>query len=736
MFEKITEAEINERSMANVSTTPNRPTAFGESRLDAQALKLRFDRLSRYLAGRLNEIFTGISDGNLAKSVKIVEEKDGKTIEYSLAEFILRMIKGDLTQINVKVPEGTQRLDVICNQVLRWQNEIQTGDFADETVVVEGVSIRQFYEEFKKLEETGQGKPGEPGKSAYDYAVEGGYQGTEEEFAKKLATEYPSKVSQLENDEKYITASGAPVQTVNDKTGDVELSASDVGARPNTWMPSYSDVNADKAGTAQSLVGGHNTSTESHNDLRLELQRLAGIISDVLDSDDVTLDEMHEIVAVIKANTTIIEAITTGKVNVSDIIDNLTTNVKDKPLSAAQGVALKALIDALGTGKLDASELSNAINTALAQAKASGKFDGADGKTPYIQNGYWYINGVNQNVKAQGDKGTSVTVSNVSESTASGGTNVVTFSDGKTLGVKNGKDYVLTEADRNQIAAIVLEMLGGEPIFGYIDENKNIVLKGNLAEDTYSVKYEMEDEDGNISYIEIGDLVLDNTATYTVTTPTLTNCRFDGSATAIKGQGYEATITAYDGYELSTLNATMEGGGTITANKATGKISTDKVTGDIVITAVAEEKQAAEPITENITVTKEMSIVVGTGADRPNTQSYCATPHIDVSDIPKPCVISLKQTRWAYLNASDTGYIRFYIADKNGTKLASDYTHSSKVPSGVTMECNGADNKGYDDITVTVTSDNVGTLRFAGWYVYDGTGSASDPIVTLTYTPK
>lgn len=383
MFEKITEAEINERSMANVSTTPNRPTAFGESKMDAQALKLRFDRLSRYLAGRLNEIFTGISDGNLAKSVKIVEEKDGKTIEYSLAEFILRMIKGDLTQINVKVPEGTQRLDVICNQVLRWQNEIKTGDFADETVVVQGVTIRQFYEEFKKLEETGQGKPGEPGKSAYDYAVEGGYQGTEEEFTKKLATEYPSKVSQLENDEEYITASGAPVQTVNGKTGDVELSASDVGARPNTWMPSYSDVNADKAGTAQSLVSGHNTSTDSHNDIRLLIQGLSDRINAVLDSDDTTLDELSEIVAYIKSNKTLIESVTTSKVNVADIIDNLTTNVKDKPLSAAQGVALKSLIDALQSGKLNASELSTAINTALAQAKASGKFDGKDGKTAY-----------------------------------------------------------------------------------------------------------------------------------------------------------------------------------------------------------------------------------------------------------------------------------------------------------------------------------------------------------------
>ena len=34
-----------------------------------------------------------------------------------------------------------------------------------------------------------------------------------------------------------------------------------------------------------------------------------------------------------------------GKVSVADIIDNLTTNVTNKPLSAAQGVALKALID-------------------------------------------------------------------------------------------------------------------------------------------------------------------------------------------------------------------------------------------------------------------------------------------------------------------------------------------------------------------------------------------------------
>ena len=105
-----------------------------------------------------------------------------------------------------------------------------------------------------------------------------------------------------------------------------------------------------------------------------------------------------------------IDAITTSKINVSDIIDNLTTNVSNKPLSSAQGVVLKGLIETVSnslsgyqpkgdyalkseipdiSGKLDSSALPTAINTALAQAKASGEFDGADGKTPVKGTDYY-----------------------------------------------------------------------------------------------------------------------------------------------------------------------------------------------------------------------------------------------------------------------------------------------------------------------------------------------------------
>ena len=181
---------------------------------------------------------------------------------------------------------------------------------------------------------------------------------------------------------------------INNKTlaNDINLTASDIGALPDTYIPpnqTAQQVGADPVGTAASAVSQHNTDATSHNDLRLALKGLTDRINAALDSDDTTLDQMSEVVAYIKSNKSLIDAITTSKVNVSDIVNNLTTNVSNKPLSAAQGVVIKTLIDALRNDKLDAAELTNAVNTALAQAKASGEFDGANGHTPVKGTDYW-----------------------------------------------------------------------------------------------------------------------------------------------------------------------------------------------------------------------------------------------------------------------------------------------------------------------------------------------------------
>ena len=143
--------------------------------------------------------------------------------------------------------------------------------------------------------------------------------------------------------------------------------------------------------TSESKVTAHNTGTDTHSDIRLLIQGLTDRLDALADSDDTTLDQLSEVVAYIKSNRDLISSITTDKVSVADIVDNLTTNVANKPLSAAQGAVIKTLIDALRNDKLDAAELTNAINTALAQAKASGDFDGAGGKSAYqyaVEGGY------------------------------------------------------------------------------------------------------------------------------------------------------------------------------------------------------------------------------------------------------------------------------------------------------------------------------------------------------------
>lgn len=116
----------------------------------------------------------------------------------------------------------------------------------------------------------------------------------------------------------------------------------DVTALVTEVQDQLDNITAESLGA---LTTEHNTATDAHNDIRLLIEDLATRLAAIADSDDTTLDQLSEIVAYIKSNKDLIDAITTNKVSVADIVDNLTTNVVNKPLSAAQGVVLKAMIE-------------------------------------------------------------------------------------------------------------------------------------------------------------------------------------------------------------------------------------------------------------------------------------------------------------------------------------------------------------------------------------------------------
>ena len=114
--------------------------------------------------------------------------------------------------------------------------------------------------------------------------------------------------------------------------------------------------------TVDTKISTHNTSSTAHSDIRELITNLTTRLNALANSTDEDLDQMAEIVAYIKSNKSLIDSITTSKINVSDIVDNLTTSSTSKVLSAKQGVAIKALIDALDTeldSKADASTLTS-----------------------------------------------------------------------------------------------------------------------------------------------------------------------------------------------------------------------------------------------------------------------------------------------------------------------------------------------------------------------------------------
>ena len=269
------------------------------------------------------------------------------------------------------------------------------------------------------------------------------------------------------------------------------------------------------------------------------------------------------------AESVVNEKIATAKRELIGGADDLTDA---DTIHAAKNLA-RGLVNGLESKVVKTTELNNAINSALLQAKESGEFDGVDGLSAYEiwlsqgntgsevdfleslkgADGASGKDGASGSDGKDGKDGTSVTVQSVTESTADGGENVVTFSDGKTLTVKNGSkgskgdkgetgaagytpqkgtDY-WTPTDKAEMTAQVqavclaknqgasnagkILVVGTDGILtfadmpeggasgdvvGVLDEANNILLSVNLADGTYTLKY--ENADG--TYTEIGKL--------------------------------------------------------------------------------------------------------------------------------------------------------------------------------------------------------------------------------------
>lgn len=146
-------------------------------------------------------------------------------------------------------------------------------------------------------------------------------------------------------------------------------------------------------------------------------------------------------------------------------------------------------------------------------------------------------------------------------------------------------------------------------------------------------------------------------------TSNLTHCSNNNSLTSVsEGSSYSAIITADTYYELSTVSCTM-GGDSVSVTD--GVISIDNVTGDIVIIAVAAQKNYAS----EIGWTDNARLSTSTGEER-DASGYVAIGYIPV----EACKITIKGIDWSKGHNSYDGLVCF-----NASKVFSTSTYMNAV---------------------------------------------------------
>lgn len=461
-----------------------------------------------------------------------------------------------------------------------------------------------------------------------------------------------------------------PVTKVNNKTGEVTLSASDVGA--------------DASGTASSAISSHNSNSSAHGDIRSAIETKAdkseGTFyvegSGTTDSTAKTstwvgssdrITEYYDGLAIrYKIG---VAGQTTTTLNINGLgakpiyLFNTTKLTTQFPVNSIINLIYHA---SLNSGCWMCSDYDSNTNTYQrvypstdnVEYPVTARYNTTTGSSYYAEYGR-YSTGVTLNPST--NTITATKFKGALTGNADTATKATQDANGKVIAstyeTKTGASAKITShnsdasahADiRQQISQLSSEkanktgislgvasdeliyiFIDGQPVgtgipqgtngdvYGYVDENKTITLKGNLPDGSYSFAYEMS----NGSTVSIGSAVLDTNIYYSVSS-TLTNCTINNNTKkVVKDSIYSATITANDGYTLKTVTVTM-GGSPITVNN--GVINIASVTGNIVITAVAEEVVVAPSYTNvlPLSVKADDTPYVGTNGEKGYKSGY------------------------------------------------------------------------------------------------------------------
>lgn len=307
---------------------------------------------------------------------------------------------------------------------------------------------------------------GSDGKTAYQYAQDGGYTGTEEEFSEKLAKEYPSKTSDLENDSGFITKAVSDLANYYLKSD--TYSKSEINQKLSA-IPKF----AIQVVTSLPLSGNSTTvyllkSGDAESNLYTEYIYVNGKW-EYLGSQSVDLNDYALAV--------------------------------DIPTKVSQLTNDKNYLTSVPSEYITETEL-NAKGYLTQHQSLSGYAKTADHYTKIESDGKYQL---------KGNYLTAVPSEYVTETELAGKgyakqTSVDSLSQEKVD--YSEVDSIVSEAvesEKGNIVNIILQELQGLPVFGTVDENNTITVTSQLPDGIYTLKYETAD-----GYMEVGTITIGN----------------------------------------------------------------------------------------------------------------------------------------------------------------------------------------------------------------------------------
>lgn len=198
-------------------------------------------------------------------------------------------------------------------------------------------------------------------------SIESKYDAKIEELTNKHNTE-------LSNLNSALTATISQLEsTHNSDVEDINKSISEIDSK---YQGKVDELIAVDEANAQALVS-HNNDTGAHSYIQGLINELDARLDAFLGDGDAAT-ALSDLLEYLQNNGDLIESLDTNKINYSDIVDNLTTEATDKPLSANQGVQLAAAIEAMR------GEMSDVVDVKLEKIEADlGELTKADEELDY-----------------------------------------------------------------------------------------------------------------------------------------------------------------------------------------------------------------------------------------------------------------------------------------------------------------------------------------------------------------